>query len=351
MRFSHRLTHSLLILSALIVLSAAALAADPGLPIPADAQVSDQKAGSVLVYNVYSSSLNNPGAENTRINVTNTSDQSSAFVHLFFIDGTSCSVADSFICLTKNQTMTFSMSDIDPGVMGYIIAVATNSGGCPINFNHLIGDEYVKFQSGHQANLGAEAFSALFGIEGDAVGDCGEGQSTAEISFDGEQYNRAPRVLAVDNLASQADGNSTLLILNRIGGADLSSSAASIGSLFGILFDQLENPYSFTFKGGCQVKATFNSATFPRTTPRLNSVIPAGSSGWMKFWGTSEEVGLLGAVINLNLSASTNSNAFNGGHNLHKLTLVGDLPNGETTRPLRIVGDELFIPIFPANCR
>ncbi len=35
--------------------------------------------------------------------------------------------------------------------------------GCPVNFNFLIGDEFVKLSSGHAANLAAESFAALTG--------------------------------------------------------------------------------------------------------------------------------------------------------------------------------------------
>jgi hypothetical protein len=291
---------------------------------------SDQKPGSLLFFNLYSSSVNNPATENTRINLTNTNPDRAAIVHLFFVDGSNCSVADSYICLTPNQTTTIFASDVDPGVMGYVIAVATDENGCPTNFNYLIGDEYVKLNSGHAANLGAEAFSAYKG--------CVECKSSTEMTallrLDGISYSMAPRTLALDNIPSQAEGNSTLLVLNRVGGS-LQTSAATIGSIFGILYDDLENPYSFTRPvGTCQLKDTFSS-NFPRTTPRINTVIPAGHSGWMKLWAV-EDRGLLGAMINFNQNATVNAGAFNQGHNLHKLTLT----NAAT----------LTVPIFPPHC-
>ena len=40
------------------------------------------------------------------------------------------------------------------------MAVAVDAGtGCPINFNCLIGDAFVKLSTGHAANLAAEAFA------------------------------------------------------------------------------------------------------------------------------------------------------------------------------------------------
>src|SRR5215471_16008067 len=101
MRTSRRVIHGLLAVCALLVVSSAGFAADPGLAYPAASEVSNQKA-------------------------------------------------------------SFTTSDADPGTRGYIVAVAVDGlTGCPANFNFLIGDEYVKYASGHAANLGAEAIAAI----------------------------------------------------------------------------------------------------------------------------------------------------------------------------------------------
>src|SRR5262249_39674655 len=153
--------------------------------------------------------------------------------------------------------------DLDPGTTGYIVAVATNPvTGCPVSFNFLVGDEYVKLASGHAANLGAEAFSAIAG----GLPSCDANSTTAQLNFDGISYNRAPRVLADDNIPSRADGNDTLLVLNRIGG-NLATGAATPGTIFGILYDDTENALSFSVNGSCQLRSSLSNA-FPRTTPR-----------------------------------------------------------------------------------
>lgn len=330
MRTSRKLTSAVLALFALVMMTSAALAADPGLPYPATSEVSDQKAGSVLVYNFYTSGAASGNAQNTRINITNTNSTVPAAVHLFFV-ADSCTIADAFICLTKNQTASFLASDIDPGVSGFIVAVASDDlTGCPINFNFLIGDEYVKLASGHAANLGAEAFAAIAAVP--AV--CDGSSVTSELIFNGVLYNRVPRVLASSNIPARADGNDTLIILNRIGG-NLAIGTATLSSIFGNFYDDAENALSFTFIAGvCQFRSSFSN-NFPRLTPRFETFIPAGRSGWAKFYSLSD-FGLLGAQINYNPNAATAANAFNGGHNLHKLTLVPSVT--------------LTIPIFPANC-
>ena len=165
---------------------------------------------------------------------------------------------------------------------------------------------------------------------------CDPGSPSATLRFNGlaNGYNRLPRVLAVDSIYSPADANNTLLIVTRIGG-DLSTSGAFIGPLFGILFDAQENPYSFTTNApACQLRRVLSN-TFPRTTPRLTQVISAGTTGWMKFWGTND-IGIIGAVINYNPNAKTSPSAYNGGHNLHKLTFTDTVT--------------LTVPVFPPNC-
>jgi len=316
-------------------MSTAALAADPGLIYPPTSEVSDQKQGALLVYNIYTSGATSGNAQNTRINITNTSTSSGANVHLFFVsDG--CAIADAFICLTATQTATFLASDIDPGVTGYVVAIATDANGCPVAFNWLIGDLYVKFATGHAANLGAEAFAALFFGTSAA---CDANTVTTGIIFDGVvggpgSYNRVPRVLAGSNVPSRADGNDTLVIINRISG-NLGIGASTLATLFGLFYDDSENVLSFSVTGSCQLRSSLSN-TFPRLTPRFETFIPAGRSGWFKVFSQSTGVGILGAMINLNPNAGTSAGAFSGGHNLHKLTLE------PTTN--------FVVPVFPGNC-
>ncbi|MGE0103603.1 MAG: hypothetical protein AB7H86_23380 [Blastocatellales bacterium] len=332
MRTSRNLTSAILAIFALAMMSMAALAADPGAPFPQESEVNDQKAGSLLIYNFYSSSATASNTDNTRINITNTSDFSAAFVHLYFV-ADSCTVADSYICLTANQTASFLTSDFDPGFRGYIVAVAVDGiVGQPVQFNYLIGDEYIKLSSGHSANLAAEAFSKLNGNNVISTDN-----TLAALFFDGlnlaGSYNRAPRVLAADNIPSRVDGNDSLIILNRVGG-NLTTGAGTIGSIFGLLYDDAENVLSFTTSGGCQKRFSVTN-TEPRTVPRFETFVPSGRSGWMKLWASSD-VGILGSMINYNANAGAQANAFNSGHNLHKLTLSA--------------AANYVVPVFPPSC-
>jgi hypothetical protein len=332
MRTSHKFAHTLMALFALIVLASAAFAqtVGPGQDLDEDSEVSDQKPGSILFYNIYTSSAASANAQNTTLSITNTNPVEDVFVHLFFVDGATCTPADAFVCLTRNQTASFLASDIDPGVTGYLMAVAVDGDGTPAFFNWLIGSEFVKFSSGHHAGLGAEAIAAL---DDDSFEEVEDG--TIDIEFDGEAYNRLPRVLALDRIPSPADGNNTMIIINRVGG-NLLTGADSIGPIFGIAYDDAEKPLSFTFNApNCQFISSLNN-NFPRLTPRLETFIPAGRTGWMKFYSLNEEVGLLGSVLNFNPMSSMSANAFDGGYNLHKLTVDEEA--------------EITIPVFPPGC-
>ncbi len=347
----HKPAHALLALLATALLNVLALAADPGIDLPNDpslraaSQIGDQKKGSALIYNLYSSNPSAGNANNSRISVTNTNSVAPAFVHVFFVDGGSCSVADAYLCLTPNQTTSFLTSDIDPGIAGYIIAIATDEDGLPVRFDWLIGDAYIKLESGHAANLGAEAVTVPVS-ERPFVNAPGTNQSVVDLVFDGNRYSRLPRVLAADNIPSRADNNDTLLVINRIGG-DLTTSAGAIGNLFGVLYDDGENGFSWTAEVSvCQLRTSITN-NFPRVTPRVEVVIPAGRAGWMKLYtvsavdqtpvgGSADSRAILGAMLTRNPNAGASANAFNGGHNLHKLTL----------NPITVVR----IPVFPPNC-
>ena len=329
MKPSRKLTQVALSLFTLALMSVAALAADPGQVYPPSSEVSDQKAGSILVYNLYNSSASGGNTQNARISLTNTSSTNGAFVHLFFV-ADNCTVADSYICFTQNQTASFLASDVDPGIKGYIVAVAVDVNGCPTTHNFLIGDEYIKLSTGHAANLGAEAFSK---IQNGSL-TCAADAADVAINFNNVDYNRVPRVLAVSNIPSRLDGNDTMIIVNRIGGW-LSTGASTTGTLFGLLYDDAESAYSFSITGGCQVMGSL-SDSYPRVAPRFTSIIAQGRSGWLKLYNNSSDFGILGAVINFNANAGSQPGAFNGGRNMHKLTLSAS--------------NTVTIPVFPASC-
>ena len=299
----------------------------PGILPGTDAFVSDQKPGSILFYTYYESSSTNTSV-NTRINLTNTNPQQTAFVHVFFI--ASCSPADAYLCLTPSQTMSVTTADFDPDAKGYIVAVAVEGGtptapgsGCPISFNWLIGNEYIKLAGGFTATLGAEAVAARF--NGSLAG-CATGDLSATLNLDGATYDRIGGVLSADNIPSRLDGNQIRLIVIGPHG-DLSTSGGETGMLFGALYDESEQPHSFRLGGDCLVNILLDNKSVRILNGGFDAVIGLGRSGWIRFWSLDGHA-LLGALLITNSTPSNNS--FTGGHTLHKLTMA----NTSLTIPL-----------------
>lgn len=298
---------------------------------------SSQRPGSILFYNISTSDVGNPAQQNTRINITNTAS-SSVIVHWFFIDNKTCQPADTFTCLTGNQTLSFFASDYDPGVTGYVVAVAVDERGLPRDFDHLIGTEYVKFKSGQAANLLAEPIGIINRPFAPNVVP-GSGGSLVDLVFDDKSYEVLPSGLALNNLPSALDKNETMLILNRIGG-NLGEQVSTIGTLNGLLYNQSERGFSFVLRSSqCQLVQILNDG-FPRTAPSYTKIIPAGTSGWMRFFtvdtvdnspqgNSNDPRAILGAMINFPNSGAIMPEVngapgkdFHQGHNLHRLTIA-----------------------------
>ena len=282
---------------------------------------SHQKPGSVLIFNVYTSSINT-AISDTLVSLTNTDPTRSANIYLFFVDGVNGAVVDQMVILKRNHTTSFLVSDIDPGVTGYLLAITVGTDGCPMVGNFLIGTGVVRFETGHHAALPAMGISALGG-----GAPCLPGSLTATLAFDGMAYDELPRGIAVTSLPSLAAGNQLMLVINRIGG-DLTQRGEPLASLSGVLFEDTELSVGFQLLGGsAQVRGILGN-NFPRTLPRFTTVIPAGRTGWMKFWADRNEA-ITGVLINEAPSG------LSGGYNLQTLTTT----NGAT----------LTIPVIPVT--
>ena len=109
-----------------------------------------------------------------------------------------------------------------------------------------------------------------------------------------------------------------------------------MGSIVGLLYDDVENPFTFLFSGTISQFRSELSDVFPRTAPRFTTIIPSGRTGWMKFYSQSD-IALLGASLNFNSGAGANAGAHDNGQNFTHRTLTVD----PTT---------LTIPVFAPTC-
>jgi hypothetical protein len=334
---SRKLTHALVALFALVMMSMAALAAEPT-PVSLPSEPNDMSTGSILVYNFYTSGTPSNPSENTRIKITNTSQVDDVVVHFFFVQN-NCNVADFKMELTANGTAKFDVNEFDPGVRGYIIAIAENEAGVPINWNFLIGDLSFKFPSPvagapWHGELGAVALKALFGATGSAVP--GATGVTANVIFNGlnNGYTQLPSAVAADSIPSPANGNSTFLVLNSLQG-NLATGIDPLPTLFILLYNEDEQPFSTSITGACQRMVLLNNTNI-RVPTTFTNVIPSGRTGWMRIFQTTATTrGILGAQLNLNPALTTDLAAFTGSHNLHTLALDAT--------------ETLVVPIFPSG--
>ncbi|MEP7342442.1 MAG: hypothetical protein ABI977_32240 [Acidobacteriota bacterium] len=322
----------LLLPIAFAILSASFVLAQSGTPLPNNSDISDQNAGSVLIFNYYGSHASYPALENTEIHITNTNLQKSASMTIFFIDAASGDVDNASLCLAANQTASFLMADVDPGAKGYIIAVSVDFTGQPNNFNYFIGSESIRMASGHVAALNAETISAL------TPSSTGVSNGiAATLKFDGVHYNKVPYGLALDHVPATVDGNKTLVIVNQIGGSLLNGHLPdNLTTLTGTVYDRATNAHFWQVGdiNSCQFRKVIAN-DFPQTMPNMSTLIAPGQYGWMKFWPIEANKGVTGAVLYLNVSTPYGVSRFIGGRNLHHLALTTD---------------ELTIPVIPPVC-
>jgi len=293
-----RLINLSILVGALAILSTTALA--QGI-----SHISDMKPGSVLFYNRYSSNPSNPQMGDTQINITNVSQSQGASVHLFLVDGASCTIADSFISLTPNQTASFLVSDFDPGIAGYIVAVATGGGGSgPTQNNNLIGTEFIRETDGRTAYL--QAISIAKRSAGDVIPD---EFGTASLNFNGVDYEQLPMSLAVSTFNSQTSDSNMLVIYSP--SSNLMIGAVSSVSVFTLLYNDTESSISSSFTVNCYRYESFTSL-FNRGGG-INRHVPFGRTGWIRMTASGRPI--LGSTLG-------KGPVFVGGHNLHAISLL-----------------------------
>ncbi|MFN7926711.1 MAG: choice-of-anchor Q domain-containing protein [Blastocatellia bacterium] len=271
---------------------------------------SSQRAGSLLAFPYYTSKV--AEQKDTRLTVSNIGERR-AWVHLFFVDGTSCQQADQFLCLTPNASFSFKTSEYDPEATGFALAVAVDAQGNPVQNNVLIGNAFVR-DGAYVDNYSAETFWRY--DNGPNIG----GRGFAVLALNGTQYDAAPIQFTAE-IQSPQDTTGQKIVLAPLSGdlsgiANLSSAlptfstaAAQVGS--GIAANEEEKTVSFNalLSGGC-LKSAVLSATFPRVPSGLGLLIPSGKAGSLTF--------RVGAGVGLLMTPRTGNNKWSGIRALHK---------------------------------
>jgi hypothetical protein len=261
--------------------------------VAASAIIGDQKPGSVLFYNRYSSSPTNTLREDTALSLTNTHPTDTANIRLFFVSGATCQTEESTLCLRPRQSVSLLASDIDPGSRGYVIAIACDAAGQPTQFNWLVGNAVVK-----QPNTGGSYSATLSALAvakrtGGAVSATG---GNAEMFFDDAMYDRLPGQLMIDNVPSQGGLNASAITFYRPL-ADLASGSSNATVQVSGWSDAQGDVVNSSGNVSTACYGEVNVSALRLSPIQISQLIPAGTNAWFAL-STADLQPLLGAQFN-----------------------------------------------------
>lgn len=296
------------------------------LAVSAAAVIGDQKPGSVLFFNRYTSNASNPARENSTINITNTNPTTAGYVRLFLVSGTTCQTTEIQLCLAAQETVSFLMSDFDPGVKGYAMAVATNQQGQPTQFNWLTGNVVVKqtasnTPSPYSSALGAVALAKR--INGAVTNMNG----VAEMIFDDVNYDRLPGQIAFDSVSSQVGtANLTVFSIYRPL-TDFTSVPSATVQITGWSKNGSGQVASSSGNLNSTCFSDVAMATFRLQPTTINQFVPTGSTAWFSA-SSNDLMPLMGAQFN-----------------------TGEFNSGGNARPLSFSAEyKIRVPVIAVTC-
>ena len=229
--------------------------------------------GSVLVFPYYTSTTD--GSKETLITVNNSSAQP-AILHLFYVVG--CAPTESYATLAPNASRTFSMAAESAGQTGYLIVVAVDGNGNPIQSNNFTGQATLR-DGDYVGNYDAEVFRA-----NSATPAAINGNGTATLHFNGTGYDQVagkyiPTIKSPVDVAGQkivtvgmagSITNGTLSGASQVGVGIVRASTGRVGSFIS------------AFTGQCQASGII-ADRFPRTPSGLNVTVPSSATATVEF--------------------------------------------------------------------
>jgi hypothetical protein len=237
---------------------------------------SEQKTGSVLVFPYYTS--NDNSSADTQMSISNTGTIG-VTVHLYFMEGRSCTQQDAPYYLTPNATLTMTASTWVPMETGYLIVVAVRDDGCLMPNAGLTGNAFVKAPAGYfgsssgevRGNYAATAFNAYRAV-------CPENNELL-LNFNGTVLDMMPVGFAVAIQSPTTAPGQTIVMAGLNGTVTHGSltGAAQVGSGGAYNEDEIFRSYSSFIRGGCQATGTISNVV-----PRISGFGTLGMSGLIK---------------------------------------------------------------------
>lgn len=245
----------------------------------------DQQQGEVLIFNYFTSDTSQPGAQNTKITLTNTDPGHPVVAHVFFVDGaTGTTVANTYLTIVAKGTIPFLVTDFAPNVTGFIVAVAVSEGSP----DTLIGSAVITLASGHHCTLPAMAYR-----------DTDSGKTSK---------------LMLDMLPSPLADQRPLLVVNNL------NDAVSISGI--VRGSRGNGTFSLPFGGNLRQITRMLDDSFS-VTPYLSSLIPTTEYfGWMEITGKANAgivPNISGAVLYFSPNTGISPGSFTGAYNLRHI--------------------------------
>ncbi|MDX2030330.1 MAG: HYR domain-containing protein [Blastocatellia bacterium] len=273
---------------------------------------SESRAGSILLY----PRIVSGGNGTTQIHLTNTHPTEKARIRVFFSGlADPAEVRDSILTLPAQQTRTLEADDLFPGQRGWIMVVAIDNRALPIQFNHLIGSAQVNETNGQRASLNAIAI----GKNDPNPLARGEGGVTADLLFDGVNYDQLQAMTAMAFVPSQADNSTTLGIsrppLTMLGPPN------TRGVVSVTLYDEL----LASFGGNVtRTESKLNQIRSAVNSPPITNSLQSGQHGWVKLSSRTPAISwsLNMATAPFQTTGTGWQGGFSGDGNLHFLTLA-----------------------------
>jgi len=259
------------------------------------------KAGSALLYHRFATGIYG----NSGINITNTHPTQNVRLRVFFNGLTDPTLTkDMFISLLANQTTTIDPSQFAPNQKGWVFVIAIDGRSLPVNFNFLIGSGLTREQDG-----GVSGYNAL-AIAKNSPGAVPRNDDvlTADLIFNGAEYDRLPSTLGLAGLPSQGD-NTTTVGYERPP-LSLLDSPNTRGSATATAYD--DTPASFTATIG-PIETKIGSVRPSVLSAPITSTIAKGHRGWLKLSLTSPIFGWSANTPNAPFVAQPGNPVWTGG--------------------------------------
>ncbi|MCI0337175.1 MAG: HYR domain-containing protein [Acidobacteria bacterium] len=291
------------------------------------------KAGSVLFFHKFISDTGRPNQVNTLLTLTNTNPRDTVSVRVFFVSD--CVVADRFVTLVANQSHTLLASREVPGKTGYAIAMAVNSQGLPTQFNWLIGSANLRDEWAHEASHNA------FAIAKRSAGPLVLNASgrAAEMLFNGADYDRLPKLAAVDHLQNQDPVYQPALVTDVAVFSplpDLSGLTPNAFKLIATAYDSNGQAFPQETRVSCGINASVGQIF---SAPPFNSIIVPDRPGWATFAASGESSAL--PILGLSLTDGTSARL----HNARVMQTLEWLDSFSMTVPVKLPDNPVPDPV------